>query len=160
MRDDGRRRWLIPAGIGLAVVVLVVVAVVREPVELDPATPEGTVQVYLQAIGDEDYEQALSLLEPNRFEECTVADISRFAPNESFTATLDETSRAGADTGSDADSKAFVDVTMRFGTDGLFGSSWESFESFTLLNDDGFWWITDDPWPHFGWECGAGETDF
>lgn len=160
MDEERRRQWLIPAGIGLVVVILVVIAVVREPIELDPATPEGTVQEYLQAIGDEDYEKALDMLEPDRFDECTPADISRFTPDEPFTATLDETSQAGTDTGSEADDRAFVDVTMRFGTEGLFDSSWETFESFTLVNEDGFWWITEDPWPHFGWECGAGETDF
>lgn len=153
--SDKSPQWPIPAGIGLLVVVLVVVALVREPVELDPGTPEGTVQEYLQALGDGDYERAIGLLEPERFEDCTPAHLARFTPDEPFTATLESTPRDETD-----ETRAFVDVRMRFGTNGLFGSSWETYESFTLVNEDGFWWITEDPWPHFGWECGAGETDF
>ncbi len=43
MSDKKRPQWLLPAGIGLIVVVLVVVALVREPVQLDPSTPDGPV---------------------------------------------------------------------------------------------------------------------
>ncbi|TDI55747.1 MAG: hypothetical protein E2O96_04660, partial [Acidobacteria bacterium] len=70
MSDGEKARWLWPLGIGLTVVALAIVALVREPVQLDPSTPEGTVQEYLQAISDEDYNKAFELLDPEGFEGC------------------------------------------------------------------------------------------
>ncbi len=154
MSDKKRPQWLLPAGIGLLVVVLVVVALVREPVQLDPSTPEGTVQEYLQAIGDKDYDRALEILHPDEFEDCVAADIARSAPNDPFTASLDD-----AESERGADDEVVVSVRMRFGTGGMFGSSWENWETFTLRSEDGAWWITGRPWPHFHWEC-AERGDF
>lgn len=151
MRETNRPVWLLPAGIGLLVLVLVVVALVRDPVQLDPETPAGAVQEYLQAISDEDYEAAFELLHPDEFEECFPSDIERHAHNEPFTASL-ESDREPV---SDGD-RVLVNVRMRFGTDGPFGSGWETFESFELVSEDGFWWITGEPWPYFSFECRQG----
>lgn len=148
MSESKRPAWLLPAGIGLLIIVLVVVALVRDPVQLDPETPEGTVQEYLQAISDDDYERAFELLRPDDFEGCVPSDMRRFVSNEPFTATLDPD--GGTMT---AEDRAMVNVRIRFGTDGPFGSGWETFESFELVSEDGFWWITGEPWPHFFWEC-------
>lgn len=146
---SNRANWFIGGGIGLLVVVLVIVALVRDPVQLDPSSPEGTVQEYLQAMSDEDYERAFELLEPQTFEGCVPSDLARYAPSEPFTASLeDPASEPGP-----GEDRVFVNVRMRFGTDGMFGSGWESWESFELVSDDGFWWITGEPWPHFIWEC-------
>ncbi len=146
---SNRANWLLAGGIGILVVVLVVVALVREPVQLDPSSPEGTVQEYLQAISDEDYERAFELLRPEVFEGCVPSDLSRYAPSEPFTASLES---EGGEPGAGED-QAIVNVRMRFGTDGMFGSGWEAWESFELVNEEGFWWITGEPWPHFVWEC-------
>lgn len=146
----GRPQWLVPAGIGLLIVVLVAVALLRDPVQLDPTSPEGTVQLYLQAIGDEDFQRAMDLLDPDEFEGCVPADIARFVSDEPFTATLDEEPITRGD---DGDAMVFVSVHMRFGTDGLFGPSWETWETFTLVDEGGSWLITEDPWPHFSWDC-------
>jgi hypothetical protein len=124
-------------GIGVAVIALVVIALVREPVVLHPDSPEGTVQEYLQAISDEDYVKALSLLNPDEFENCDISDLARNAPDDPFTATLN--------------------VTLRFGSGGLFGGTWEQYETFFLTSSDGFWWISDDPWPYFTWNCKRGD---
>lgn len=146
----GRPQWLVPAGIGLLIVILAVVALARDPVQLDPSSPEGTVQTYLQAIGDEDYQRAMETLDPDEFEGCVPADIARFAPDEPFTATLDEEPVTRE---SDRDETVIVSVHMRFGTEGLLGNSWETWETFTLVDDGGSWLITEDPWPHFTWDC-------
>ncbi len=146
---SNRSKWLLPGGIGLLVVGLVIVALVREPVQLDPATPEGTIQEYLQAISDEEYDRAFELLRPATFEGCVPSDVARYAPTDPFTANLDDqASEPGA-----GEDHAIVNVRIRFGADGMFGSGWESWESFELVSEDGFWWITGDPWPHFIWEC-------
>ena len=62
------RGWLVPVGAAVLIVALVAVALVREPAQLDPNTPEGTVQVYLQAISDGDYEGAFAVLDPDFYE--------------------------------------------------------------------------------------------
>lgn len=162
MSEGSKTRWIWPVAIGVAIVALAVIALVREPVALDPDTPEGTVQIYLQAISDEEYDKAFELLDPDSFEGCAPAHIARHSPSEPFSATL------GSSSGSDIatpvrpppepdhslpDDVVWVDVTLRFGTGGPFGSSWESWEQFVLFERDGFWWITGEPWPYFVWEC-------
>lgn len=145
----GRPQWLLPAGIGLLIAVLVIVAIVRDPVELDPSTPEGVVQEYLQAIGDNDFDRALETLHPDEFTDCVSADISRHAPNEPFTASLDSDSETPRTDGQ----VAVVSVRLRIGTDGMFGSSYETFENFELVFADGAWRITGEPWPYFAFAC-------
>ena len=133
-------------------VVLAAIALLRDPVLLDPTTPEGPVQEYLQAISDEDYQKAFETLDKESFEGCAPADIARSGWEQNFTASLPETSEPTGD-------RVFVEVTMRFGDGGLFGGGWDSFETFVLVERDGFWWITEDPWPYFRWTC-SGEGDF
>ncbi len=144
-------KWLWPVVIGAAVTALVAIALLREPVQLDPTTPEGTVQQYLQAISDRDYVAAFELLDPESFEDCDPADIGQSRFDESFTASLPQAQDPPAA------GRAFVEVTMRFGDGGPFGGTWESRELFVLISDDDFWWITDDPWPYFKWNCVRGD---
>lgn len=148
MSETNRPAWLLPAGIGLLVLVLVVVALLRDPVQLDPETPDGTVQEYLQAISDNDYEAAFATLHPDEFEECVPSDIQRHVNDEPFTASLESDGDAMPDS-----ERAIVNVRIRFGTGGPFGSGWETFESFELVSEDGFWWITGEPWPYFSFDC-------
>jgi hypothetical protein len=145
-------KWLWPVTIGVVVFVLVVVALVREPVQLDPATPEGTVQQYLQAISGGDFDAARELLDPESFDGCTAADIQRSVWEENFTASLP------TEPGDHSGERALVEVTMRFGSGGVLGGGWESQELFVLVDRDGLWRIAEDPWPYFGWDCR--EEDF
>ena len=174
MSEGNRARWVWPLGIGFAVVALVIVALVREPIQLDPSTPEGTVQEYLQAISDEDYNKAFELLDPDGFEGCSTSDLARSAPRDSFTATMGFSGNGGgfAPFGQQFDKRfesigparpsedlVTVDVTLRFDTGGVFGGSWDQYETFLLISEDGSWWITDDPnpWPYFTWDCQRGD---
>lgn len=149
MSEANRPAWLLPGGIGLLILALVVVALVRDPVQLDPGTPNGTVQEYLQAISDDDYETAFELLHPEDFDGCVPGDIERHVSDEPFTASLE--SRV-VDPMDDQE-RVIVNVRIRFGTGGPFGSGWETFESFELVSEDDFWWITGEPWPYFSFEC-------
>ena len=157
-------RWLVPTGIGVAVVALVAIALLRDPVELDSDTPEGTVQEYLQAISDGDYERAFALVLPESAEGCDASDLAFASPREPFSATL------GSPSGEFSEHRkippgeseqvlppgetALVDVTLRFASDGgPFDTGWEQFATFRLISLDGSWWIASDPWPHFTWSC-------
>lgn len=133
---------------GLVVLVaLVVIALVREPVELDPGTPEGTVQGYLQAIADEDYEAAIAFLEPELAESCTASDLIEFAPQEPFSATLVDTE--------ETDETATVVASISFTpAPGPLDPGLEGMDTyFDLTLIDGVWRITNDPWPYYTWSC-------
>ncbi|MGH8946523.1 MAG: hypothetical protein ACRDVL_10265 [Acidimicrobiia bacterium] len=163
--SENRRRWAIPAGIAVAVVALVVVALVRDPLTLDPETPEGTTQEYLQAISDERWEDAYAVLDPQRFADCGPSDIAAHGPGEAFTASLqapagfererfEEIPGDAAGTTIAPDDQTIVEVTLRFGEPGPFGSGgWTTYEVFDMVSRDDFWWISGDPWPYFSWRC-------
>lgn len=151
-------RWLALAAVVVVIIGLVVVALVRQPVELDPASPEGTVQSYLQAISEERWEDAYAALDPEEFGHCDPFDISSSMPSQPFSATL------GSTRGNDSEMSegtpppggaARVSVRLRFGSEGPFGSSWETTEVFRLKELGGVWRITGEPWPYFSWACEA-----
>jgi len=159
-------RWGVPAGIAGAVAVLVIVALVRDPVQLDPDSPEGTVQEYLQAISEERWEDAYAVLDEERFADCSAADIASNAPGQSFTASLqtgdgsfvterfEEVGNEGAPTTTTPpDEEVAVEVTLRFGESGPLGGGWTTHEVFQVVSRDGFWWVSGDPWPYFSWRC-------
>jgi len=147
MTKEPRGRWLLGAGaIGL-VLVLVFVALSREPVQLDASSPEGVVQRYLQAISDRDHEAAFDYLDPDSYEGCDPSDLARNAPDEPFSASMQEGEEYSSE-------RAFVEVTIRFGNGGgPFGDGWSQYESFQLVAGADSWLITDEAWPYFGWDC-------
>ena len=138
-------RWLWPAAFAGLTVALVVVALARGPVTLDPTTPEGVVQEYLRAVAANDYDAASELVDPDYLEDCSPADTNEADRVGSFTATLPRAAEPPAS------ERAFVAATIRF-SEGVFGPSWSSLEVFNLVARDGLWWITDDPWP-YRWDC-------
>ncbi|MEA1902521.1 MAG: hypothetical protein U9N56_03235 [Actinomycetota bacterium] len=148
-----QNRWIWPAVLGIAVVALVAIALNREPVQLDPNTPEGTVQAYLQAIGDSDYDAAFELLDPEEYEGCSPADLATSVNRgEPFTAVFDTENieKVGNDT-------TLVPVRMQFGSTGPFGNGWTQWETFILTDRTGSWLITEEAWPYFVWSCREGD---
>ena len=141
------RSWLVPVSAAVLIVALVAIALVREPVELNRDTPEGTVQVYLQAMSDGDYEGAFAVLDPEFYEGCDASSLAIYR-QEDFTARIEN------DRKPDDGDTVFVHVSMTFGDGGPFGSQWTDNQAFTVVNHDGFWWITgQDVWPYFAWDC-------
>ena len=134
----------------MLVVALVIVALARDPVQLDPSTPEGTVQAYVQAIADKDYETAFELLHPDEREGCRPADLAHFGRDDPFTVTLGDTDVSNG--------TAFVEVTISQGpSPGPFDSGRGGHEElFTLEKSDGQWLITGEPWPYYGFGCEEG----
>ena len=136
--------WALPTLAIVGVMALVAIALLRGPTTFDATTPEGAVQEYLQAISRADWEAAFAILDPETFERCEPSDIAA-AGQQTFTAAHESTEELGANT--------LVAVTLRFGDGGMFGSGYEQYEQFTLIDLDGFWYITQDPWPYFTWSC-------
>lgn len=148
MSEEGshQRKWVFPVVAGAILLVLTLIALFREPVVLDSASPEGTVQAFLQAIADHDFEGAHDQLSPGLQEECSTADIASAGPYESFTATLGDVEEFGDET--------IVHVSLRLGD----GSSLDGYifdpGPYRLQQDSGLWGITEIAWPHFYFECG------
>ncbi|MGB8360369.1 MAG: hypothetical protein WCE80_03120, partial [Acidimicrobiia bacterium] len=84
---SSKRSWLLPAGLFALVATLVVIALARGPVVLDPDTPEGTVQEYLQAIRDERWEDAIAVIHADWLGSCEASDLQGWTDTD-FTATL------------------------------------------------------------------------
>ena len=146
--------WAVPAGVVALVVALVVVALARGPVVLEPDSPEGTVQEYLLALDEGRLDAALEVVHPVTRGTCTGDDIAQ-AGVPSFSAQLGFSSGFGGGVISESfeDTAApglpgptpteFVDVT-----------SWDEYVTFQLADEDDFWWIVGEPWPYFTWACG------
>jgi hypothetical protein len=160
-----KRSWLLPAGLLTFVVVLVVIALVRGPVTLDPDTPEGTVQEYLQAIKDQRWEDAVAVIHADWLGSCDATNLEQWADT-SFSAKLGtgtgfggvttqrfvEVGPEGTEMTLPEDTET-VEVTISHDSGAGLGSSWDEYVAFELIPDDGFWWLADDPWPYFLLEC-------
>jgi hypothetical protein len=128
---------LVAAGVALGVL--------REPVLLDPQTPEGTVQAYVQAVLDGEWNDARSHLADDLEAECTAIDFRRSWVPDSLTATLDDV-RVDGD-------EAEVVVRLRTAAEpDPFGGRYESTETFDLIREGTTWRLTGQPWPVY--DCG------
>lgn len=167
MSESTRSRWILPSVLVVAVVALVAVALARGPVSLDPDSAEGTVQEYLVALDEEDFDTALSLLHPQWGDLCTADDL-RFSVPTGFTAKLGHSQSSNGFSEFGIVQKEFgdiqrdlpggtefVEVTItrndQFG--GIGGGGWDEWVIFELVDQDDFYWIVGDPWPYFTWNC-------
>ncbi len=150
--------WLLPVGLGVLVITLVSIAMLRGPVELDPDSPEGTVQEYLRAMDEERWDDAVAVIQEDWRGQCDGSDLSITAPGD-FSAQLGiqqgwSTSTGGAPPGADfPPPDTTVDVTITHHDAGGLGGSWDEPVTFELADLDDFWWIVGDPWPWFVWNC-------
>jgi len=128
---------LVGAVLLLAVVAGVVVANRATPA-LDPDTPQGVVQEYLQAVLDGDYPAAADLLSSSSG--CDVSDVGAAYTPGSARIVLERTTVDG--------DHAVVTVAVTEGSgDDLFGASGYSHsERITVERDGGVWKITGSPW--------------
>lgn len=169
MSPAGRRLpgWLLPAGLGVLVVVLVTIALTRGPVTLDPDTPEGTVQEYLLAISESRWDDAIAVVHDDWRGTCEGFDLESFAPGD-FSAELGSPDGFGGPVVREdfgvieegdpegptiPDNTTHVDVTINRQNDGGLGDTWQEHVAFELAFDGDFWWIVGDPWPYFVFSC-------
>ncbi len=136
-----------PAAVLGAVAVLVVTLAVvaalvsanRDRPDLDPATPEGVVQLYVSALFDDSVAAAVEYLDPalgcsDPLPEVYTSDVARVAV---------ASSRISGDT-------ATVDLRIEEGSQ--LGGGWSHRETFRLRRDGETWLITGNPWPIYSCE--------
>lgn len=128
--------------VGVLVVVAVVAIALRPPATFDPATPEGAVQGYLEAVFDEDESTAVGYLEPKS--PCDERDISDASVDNSARVVL-------VDTEVDGDTaRVEVEVTFSRGQGPFDSYEYSQNESFDLVDSGNRWLLTGEPWPvHF-----------
>lgn len=125
---------LVGAVLLLAVVAGIVVANRSAPA-LDPETPEGTLQAFLQALVDEDYGAAADFLSASSA--CDAADIVYYP--DSSRIVLDRVTV-------DGDTAVVTVRVTESGGDPFGGSGWSHTERVTLEREDGDWKVTGSPW--------------
>ena len=143
MTSDARNAPRLGVIIGLVVVALVVAAAVvnavRPPEQFSRDTPEGTVQAFLLALNDEDYDGAHALLSEESRDECTPADLARDR-TEATRIVIDDVTEAGQTVIVD------LDVTVTEASDGFEPYRYETEMSFTLVREGGSLFIDELPY--------------
>ena len=137
--------------IGVAVIVLIaVVAAVVSATRSDPTygegTPERTVQRFLTAALDGDYEASADLLVEDS--SCDVEDFDQAYVPDDVRVVLH-----GTDVEADRSARVRVEVVFG-GGDPFGGSEYSEDQSFRLTKSGGEWLIEGVPWPLY--ECGTG----
>ena len=126
--------------VGLLVIVAVVLTFVERP-RLDPGTPEGVVQRYLQAVVEGRRSEARSYLSDRLQDECD-SGFPRHVSRDAYRIEWVDTVVDG--------SEAWVDVLVAEDDLGVFGSYYEFDAGFTLQESADGWRITDQEWPWYG----------
>ena len=145
--------WTIVAAVALVVLLVasVVVAVLEREEPFEAGTAEATVQDFLRAVKEDEFETAYGLLSAELKEECSAEQVFsntlrnrvQFDQNR---ITLEQTNEVGGAT--------FVTIRISsFRRDGPFGSSENHFlQRYALRQTEAQWRFVEFPWPLF--ECG------
>ena len=141
MSEPARRSRITLLALAAAVILVVVVALIAVfarggAAPLDPATPEGVVQRYSQAVVDGDVETALTYLVPEVAESCERIP----GTGDDLRITLAETTER------DSSARVEVLVVTVYGSGPLGADEYESEEVFDLVRVDGDWLIETAPW--------------
>jgi len=142
--EDERRipGWSWPLIGVVGVVTLVVIGLNREPAALDPDTPEGTVQAYIGALVEGDFEAAVDFWSDDG---CTPSSTipTRGAPDVSV-------SLVSVD-GNDVQANVVVRISEN--SEEPLGGLYEYEEWFTLVRRDGAWRVRQPSWPYYDLVC-------
>ncbi len=137
---DRRSRFTLVALVGgvVLVVLIALIAVFARggAAPLDPATPEGVVQRYSQAVVDGDAQTALTYVVPEVADAC----VSRWVSEEDTRITVLETTER-ADT-----AHVRVLIVTVYGTGPLGADEYEAESSFDLVKVGGDWLVEVAPW--------------
>ena len=143
MDTKHRSSRILLIGIGAVVVALIAVAIVlalQPTPQLDPATPEGTVQGYFQALFDDDDELARTYFTDDLADRCEPSEFHDRSDERAGVVIVDTETRGDR-------VRVHVKITETYGTD-PFGSSSYSFDETLVLEQHGDrWLIAEPPWP-------------
>lgn len=134
--------WAIPLAVALGVVALVAIGLARKPVDLAEDTPEGTVQAYLNAIAEMNYDKAQSYWDETG---CLPSTPDPGSVDANFSASLVSVDARG--------SEATVIVSIAQGADDMVNGYTEYQEWFNLVSRDGGWKIRQPSWPFYNVPC-------
>lgn len=133
--------WVLPA-LGVAVVVaLVVFGLNRPPIVLDPDSPEGTVQQYIDALDRGDFETAASFWSTTS---CTPQSVIPTMPTDVSVALEDVEG---------GEERATVTVRITESGGDPMSGPYEWSEWFGLVNESGVWRIEQPSWPYYDQVC-------
>ena len=98
-RSAGGRRLGLVVGVvlALAVAVAAIVTSLRPSPQLDPATPEGTVQAFFQAVEADDWEGVRTVLSTDLQEDCEASELAQFR-DDIGRAVISDVQAAGSET--------------------------------------------------------------
>ena len=109
----------------------------RETKEYAPNTPQGVVQLFLQAVIDGKNEDAAAYF--SLTSSCDVVDIDR--------SWIPDTVRINLTNSQIEGDRAFIDVAVDMNQDQLFGDMYSEKHNFRLVRESGAWKILGIPWP-------------
>jgi hypothetical protein len=129
---------------GISMVALVLVLAVKETTpQFAGDSPEASVQQYLQAVTDRDFDTALTYLATDS--KCKIEDFDR--------AYIQESVRIGLAETTETQTRATVKVTVESSNGDPFGGNFTENQAFRLVSSEAGWKITGIPWPTY--ECGG-----
>ena len=140
------------SALALLLSVSVVVALLESEETFAPDTPEGTVQTFMRAIQEDDFQAGYTLLSTQLKETCTVDQL--FGAHFGFSHRFRDSRITHEDT-TTVDTMTVVSVRIaEFRNDGPFVTSESGYaQNYTLRQEDGNWRFSTFPWPVFG--CGS-----
>jgi hypothetical protein len=143
MSDRRIPGWVFPAVGVVIVVALVAIGLNRQPVPLDPTTPEGTVQAYIEAVVAQDFETAAAFW-----------DLDQGCIPDSTDPGVDTTSASASlvsvETSGDT---ATVQVTINESSEDALQGVSEYNEFFQLNHGPDGWKIQQPSWPYYFLTC-------
>lgn len=143
LRNSPNRVLAIIVGVIIAAAILVTIfSSTKSIVQLDPGTPKGTVQVYLEAVFAGNNDQAAKFLAPESG--CKVADLDRAYVMKNARVDFVKSEIVG-DT-------AQVWVTVNIPTGGPFETFMTEDHTLRLIRVNGSWLLTGVPWPLYNCE--------
>lgn len=138
MTDEQRNLpgWVLPTVGAIVVVGLVVIGLTKGTPALDPSTPEGTVQRYLEAVFAGDDEAAAAYTD-----KACGSGVDYGASTEGVSASLVSSTVDG--------NEATVTVRLSQASGDPLSGLYEWTELFTLIEEGGSWEIQQPAWPYY-----------
>ncbi|MGH8952419.1 MAG: hypothetical protein ACRDX9_13430 [Acidimicrobiia bacterium] len=143
--DEDRRipGWVLPVLGVLTVIALVVFGLNREPAVFDPDTPAGTVQEYIAALVEGDFETAASFWAKDG---CLPESMVPTSGSFDISASLDRVEVVNGE-------EATVVIAITENSADPVGGLYEHEEWFHLVRQGGNWRINQPSWPYYDQVC-------